>query len=339
MMKIKLTQNSEIANFGKPYIIAEIGANHNGDMKIAKKLIDAASECGCDAVKFQSWNPKNLWVKGTLNSELQEMADSFFLKEDQHKMMKDYCEYKQITFSSTPFTCDEADLLDELGVPFFKIASMDINNMQLLTHIASKGKPIILSTGMSTIGEIEAAIQTIEDARNTSIAILHCIAAYPPKFENINLRNISSFQKVFPYPIGLSDHSIGVGVPLASVALGSCIIEKHFTLNKSLSGWDHAVSANPTEMRLIVEESKKIVKSLGETQRKISEEENNMKEAMRRSIASNKVIKKGDKITEKDLVFKRPGKGIRINESSYVIGRIASRDIGADTLISKEDII
>jgi len=353
-MKIKLTNNKTIFNFSEPYIIAEIGANHNGDIELAKKIIDSAKKCGADAVKFQSWTPTSLVSKEEYNRNqsyddgdggkkhfgtLKEMVEKYYLKTEQHFELNDYCKSINIDFCSSPFAPEEADLLQELGVPFFKIASMDINNLEFLKHVASFKKPVIISTGMSTLAEIELAVKTIEEAGNNQIIILHCIAIYPPKSEDIHLRNITMLQQAFNYPVGFSDHSIGTAIPLASVALGACVIEKHFTLDKDMPGWDHAISANPEELEEIVKQSKKVVKALGSFQRTVSKDEEEKKLKFRRSIVIKNKIEVGQFITNKDLDFKRPGTGISPDELKYVIGRKVNRNLNEDELINWGDLI
>lgn len=342
----------EVKDFSKPYIIAEIGANHNGDMDLARKMINSAKSCGCDAVKFQSWTPDSL-VAGEEYDRNQKYADSpkkhfgslkdmvekYYLREDQHWELKRYCDKIGIEFCSTPFSKEEANLLEKMKVPFFKIASMDINNLSFLGHVARKQKPILLSTGMATLAEIENAVRAIEAEGNSQIILLHCIAIYPPAYEDINLNNIVMLRRSFGFPVGFSDHTVGVSIPLASVALGICVIEKHFTLDKEMPGWDHAISANPDEMSFIVKESTNIVKSMGSFRRYVSQAEEKKKLKFRRSIVAKKDLKKNSVINRDDLVFKRPGSGIRPDEAAYVINRIVKRDISADELITWKDLL
>lgn len=344
--------DKEIKNYSIPYIVAEIGSNHNGDMELAKKIIKSASECGADAVKFQSWDPQSLISKIEYDNNqsyddspkkhfgsLREMVERYYLREEQHFELKEYCDKLEIEFCSTPFSKKEVDLLINLDVPFLKVASMDINNLELLKYIANQGKPVVLSTGMSTLGEIEKAVKVIEDQGNNKIVILHCISIYPPKYEDINLKNIEMLQKAFPYPIGFSDHTIGFSIPLAAVALGSCFIEKHFTINRDLPGWDHEISADPNELRIISEESKNIVKAIGSFKRTVSKAEKEKIRKFRRSIVMNREMKAGEKIELKDLNFKRPGEGIRPDEVKYVIGRKLNRDKKFDEVLNWEDLI
>ena len=353
-MKIQLTEQKSVFNYAEPYIIAEIGSNHNGDMVLAKELIDSANTCGADAVKFQSFTNKSLISKEEYNrnqsyddgdggkkhfGSLREMVEKYYLREKQHFELAEYCKKIKINFCSTPFSIPEVDLLQKLDVPFYKIASMDINNYQLLKHVAQKHIPILLSTGMATLAEIENAVKIIENEGNQQIVILHCVAIYPTKYEDINLKNILMLQKAFKYPIGFSDHTIGTSAPLASIVLGSCLIEKHFTLNKDMEGWDHAISADPKELEALVKESKNVQKSLGSFNRVVSSDEEEKKLKFRRSIVASKDLKKGETIKVDDLDVKRPGTGISLEEMENVIGRILKNDVGEDELLKKEDLI
>lgn len=349
-MKIQLTPSFTVENFSTPYIIAEIGSNHNGNMNLAKKLIDAAVDSGANAVKFQSWTPESLIAteEYEANTEynddpnkhwgsLRQMVEKYYLRKDEHIELNRYCKSKGVNFCSTPFSNTEAELLNELDIPFYKIASMDINNLRLITHIAKYNKPVILSTGMATLGEIEKAIQTIEKTGNNQIVLLHCISVYPPEMKDVNLRNITMLQQAFEYPVGFSDHTIGSSIPLASVALGACIIEKHFTIDKDLPGWDHKVSATPEEFKVITQESKNISAALGSTRRVISEQEKKKVPQMRRSIVTAKQIKKNGIIAAEDLTFKRPGSGISPDQEEFVVGRKAKKDLDIDVVLTWKD--
>lgn len=352
-MKIQINKIKQVFNYSEPYIIAEIGANHNGDIELAKKIIDSAKVCGADAVKFQSWTPKSLIAKEEYDrnqsyddgdggkkhfGSLKEMVEKYYLREDQHFELKAYCDEIGIDFCSSPFSNEEVDLLVKLDVPFLKIASMDINNLELLKQMARTQKPILLSTGMSTVSEIEQAVKTIEKEGNKQIVILHCISIYPPKYEDIHLNNIKMLQQTFEYPIGFSDHTIGTIIPLASVALGACVIEKHFTIDKDMPGWDHQISADPKELKEIVRESKNIQKSLGSFARIVSEDEESKKFKFRRSIVAGRNLKKGDSLKIEDIQVKRPGTGIAPDEIKYVVGRKINRDFSQDELINWKDL-
>lgn len=334
-----------------PYIIAEIGSNHNGDMQFAEDLILSAKKCGADCVKFQSFNKTSINSKEDfLNNKvftdspkkhfgsLEEMVEKYYLRKEQHYLLRDIAIKKGVDFSSTPFSEEEVDLLVELNVPFLKIASMDINNYQLLRYCASTGKPIILSTGMADLSEIEIALNIIESTGNKQIILLHCISIYPPKFEDINLNNIPMLKKTFGYPVGFSDHSIGIEIPLAAVTLGACIIEKHFTLDKNLPGWDHEISADPKELSEIVKFSNNITMALGNFRRVVSQDEIIKRKKFRRSLVVKSDIKKDDLITENNLTAKRPGTGIPPSEIKYVIGRKTKRDYSADEVLRWEDL-
>jgi N-acetylneuraminate synthase len=210
---------------------------------------------------------------------------------------------------------------------------MDINNLPFLRYLATLGKPIVLSTGMANLSEIENAVQAIEKEGNTQIVLLHCISIYPPLYEDIHLNNISMLQQAFGYPVGFSDHTIGISIPLASVALGACIIEKHFTTDKDLPGWDHEISADPDELKLICQESKHIIRSLGSYRRTVSEAEEQKKLKFRRSAVLTRDLKAGSILREVDITFKRPGTGISPDQISYIVGRVLKKDLSLDDLI------
>lgn len=347
----KLNINGKLIGKGEePYIIAEIGSNHNGDMDLCRKMIDYAKSYGADAVKLQSWTKDSFISKAEYerNTEysdkhkhfgtLKEMVEQYQLNERQHFEIVDYCREKQITFLSSCFSKAEVDLLDSLGVPVFKVASMDINNIPLLEYIASKHKQVILSTGMSSLGEIERAVNALKTGGSGPIALLHCISIYPPEYNSINLYNIKTLETAFDLPIGFSDHTIGTSIPLAAITLGACIIEKHFTLDKKLPGWDHAVSADPIELSYIVQEGKNIFLALGSTNRIVSPEEFEKRKKFRRRIVLNRAMRKGEVIHEKDLDFKRPGTGINPDELSYVIGRSLKHDVEYDHELEWSDL-
>ncbi len=351
MKKIKLSKNSEVYTGSEPFIIAEIGSNHNGDMDLARHMIDAAVDCGADAVKFQSWTPSSLIAKEEYDrnqkyddspkkhfGSLREMVERYYLREDQHRELKEYCDKKGIVFCSSAVSSEEVDMLDSLGVPFFKVASMDVNNLGLLSHIAKKRKPVLLSTGMSTLAEIETAVRTLRAGGCEDIVILHCISIYPPQYEDIHLRNIPMLQQTFDLPVGFSDHTIGFSIPLASVVLGACVIEKHFTTDKSFPGWDHEISADPVEMKIICQESKNIVRSLGSFVRTVSAAEEQKKLKFRRSVVVKHALKAGHVLQNDDLTNKRPGTGIPPDFIKSLIGRTLKIDLEEDTLLKWEHL-
>lgn len=340
-----------VHNFSKPYVIAEIGANHNGDMDLARAMIQSAVDCGADAVKFQSWNSTSLIAKEEYDrnqsyddspkkhfGSLKEMVEQYYLRPEQHHELKDFCDRLGVDFVSTPFSDKEVDLLQNCDVPFFKVASMDINNFQLLRYLADKGKPIVLSTGMARMWEIDKAVELLTNLGVVDIALLHCISIYPPKDEDIHLNNISMLQQAFGLPVGLSDHSIGFSIPLASVVLGACIIEKHFTTDKDLPGWDHEISADPSELRVICGEAPKIAASLGNYQRTVSQAEEDKKAKFRRSVVVKHDLPRGHILQEKDLTSKRPGTGIPPDQLHMLVGHALKVDKETDTLMKWEDL-
>jgi N,N'-diacetyllegionaminate synthase len=348
----KLTLSGRLVGPGEPpYVIAEIGSNHNGDMELAKRLIDAATGCGADAVKFQSWSITSLiskaeYARNTKYTDkrkhfgtLEEMVERYRLTPEQHLELADYCAQRGICFLSSCFSPEEVDLLESLGVPAFKIASMDINYIGFLEYIARKGRQVILSTGMATLGEIEKAVDTLRENGSGPIALLHCVSVYPPAHETINLRNIPTLQYTFDVPVGFSDHTLGTAIPLAAIALGSCIIEKHFTTDKGMEGWDHAISADPEEMATICHEGLNVFAALGHGTRIVSQDELKRRRAFRRRLVARRTLRKGDIFSADDGNFKRPGNGIHPHELPYVIGRVLTRDIEEDGEIEWTDFL
>lgn len=343
--------NFVIRNFSEPYFVAEIGANHNGDIELAKKMIDIAKEKGADCVKFQSWNKNSIFSKikyqenyflqddyrNRTDMTLEQSVEKYSLSERELLEIKKYCDEKEINFACTPFSNQEVDfLVDKLNVEFIKVASMDVNNIPFLKYIAKKGKPIVLSTGLSKLSEIENAVEAIYEEGNKDLVILHCVSIYPPKYEEVNINNIDMLRNIFNVPVGYSDHTIGVGVPILAVAKGACLIEKHFTLDKSMEGWDHKVSADPEELEIIIKEIKNAYKSLGSYRRIVTESEERIRE-FRRSIVAARNIKKGEIIKLEDLDFKRPARGLPPSDYRYIVGKEAKRDIEYDEIIKFED--
>jgi len=351
-MKIKLTPKKEVFNFCKPYIIAEIASNHNGDMELAKKLIIAAKEVGADCVKFQSWSKETIFsgnvykdnyfltddYRSRTDYTLEDIVKKFAMSEKKLLEMKKFSKKVGIDFASTPFSEREADyLVDRLKAPFIKIASMDVNNYPFLKYIAKKSLPVVLSTGLSELYEIDRAVRTIENCGNTRIVILYCISSYPPSDKDIDLNSIETLRRLYPYPIGFSDHTLGFCIPLAAIAKGACVVEKHFTLDKTLFGWDHKISATPDELKIICEGSARINSALG-TGRIKCKETKERKIAFRRSIVTARDIKKGEIIRERDIALKRPGSGIEPQYFDFIIGRKARRNLKKDEVINPDDI-
>ncbi len=338
--------------FSRPYIIAEIGANHNGDMDLAIKMIDTAQKCGADCVKFQSWTKDSIFSRKVYNDNfflrddyrnrtdytLEEIVDKYHIGVEQHKQLKAYCDSIGIEFTSTPFSKQEVDLLvDELDVPFVKVASMDLNNTPFLKYIAKKGKPVVVSTGLCSLADVSDAVATLKANGCSDIYLLHCVSIYPPEDSQVNLNNIDLLRMAFNLPTGYSDHTLGVIAPIMSVAKGVCIIEKHFTLDKNMVGWDHKVSANPEELRQICEAAEHGYQMLGSYEKVVNENQER-RDAFQRSIVAARKINKGDVITEEDIDYKRPGIGISPKYYQFVIGKIAKRDIEYDEIIQMSDI-
>ncbi len=326
-------------NDDRPYVIAEIGANHNGDMEQARAHIRAAKAAGADAAKFQSWGT-GLFAQSVYddNAELKDAVAAYAVAERDMAALAKYCRETEIDFASTPCSAAEIVALDTLDPPFVKIASMDLNHDRMLIDAAKTGRPIILSTGFSTLAEIEHALTTLEGVGHTDTVLLHCIALYPPPADEfVNLRNIEMLRDTFGYPVGFSDHTIGVEVTLAAIALGAAVIEKHFTLDKTLPGWDHAVSADPADMAIITSAARRIPAALGSRRRIVTDAERQNGEAMRRSVVAARDIRSGEVLTEDHLEFRRPGTGISPNDTDRLLGRAARHDIAADTLLSDDD--
>jgi N-acetylneuraminate synthase len=332
-----------------PYVVAEIGSNHNGDMDLCRRTIDAAKESGADAVKFQSWSKSSLISKaeyarntkyGTDHEKLpslEEEVEKYQVTPEQHQEIADYCKKKEITFFSSCFSPVEVDLLESLEVPAYKIASMDVNHLPLLEYVGKTGKPVILSTGLATLGEIERALTVLRNAGSGPVVLLHCVSTYPSPPEDVNLRNIETLRSAFDVLVGYSDHSLGAAIPLASVALGACMIEKHFTLDKSLPGWDHAISADPEEMAYLVREGRSIFAAMGSSVRTINDRQLEKRKVFRRRMVAARPVQLGQPLSSADIDFKRPGTGIDPDKMEYVIGRRVLRDIQAEDEIEWTD--
>lgn len=341
MAKIVFNDGFEISDYGTPYFIAELNSSHNGSTEQAMKMIDAAKESGCNCVKFQSWTPDTLYSKTyyDANPIAKRMVTKFSMSEDSLREAAAYCKKNGISFSSTPYSKEEVDLLVSLNVPFIKVASMDINNYPFLKYIAGKGIPMVVSTGMADITEIEKAVNTIESAGNKNLCLLHCVSIYPAETEMINLRNVTLLKNRFPsYPIGYSDHTLGIEIPAAAVALGACVIEKHFTLDNSKMGWDNSMAMEPERFKELVDCCRSVNRAMGSEERIVSDAEIKQRGNMRRSIVAKTGLLQGHIITESDLDVKRPGIGFSPEMIDGLIGKAVVRDIEADTIINAEDI-
>ena len=333
-----------------PYIIAEIGSNHNGDMDLCRRLIDTAADAGAHAVKFQSWSESSLIAREEYDrnpdysdkkkhfGSLREMVREYQLTPEQHVEAQGYCRSRSVVFCSSVFSPEEADFLERLDVPFFKIASMDVVNLPLLAFVARKQRPMIIATGMAALAEVDRAVATIRGEGNEQIVLLHCVSIYPPDYGSIRLLNMEMLRQAFDVPVGFSDHTLGTSIPLAAIALGACLIEKHFTLDKDMAGWDHAISADPGELRMMVEEGRHVFDSLGGLPRIVTDAEIDKRRKFRRSLVARHALSRGCVLTEGDLIAKRPGSGISPDEIQYVLGRRLTDEIEEDRVIRWEDL-
>jgi len=330
----------------KVFIIAEAGVNHNGSIDMAKKLIDVAAEAGADAVKFQTFKTDKTVSRKAQKADYQknttdagetqyDMVKKLELDVSTHKELMSYCLEKNIMFLSTPFDHDSIDLLDELGLKIFKIPSGEITNLPYLRHIGKLNKEIIMSTGMADIGEIEDALDILVNAGTdkNNITVLHCNTEYPTPMTDVNLRAMQTIANTFKIRTGYSDHTLGIEVPVAAVALGAKVIEKHFTLDKTLPGPDHQASLEPQELKLMIESIRNIEKALGDGIKKPSKSETPNKTIVRKSIVAKKAIKKGEILSEDNLSIKRPGNGISPMRWDEIIGTIAQKDYEEDELL------
>jgi N-acetylneuraminate synthase len=328
-------------------IVAEAGVNHNGSLEMAKRLVDTAVGAGVDVVKFQSFKAERLAASSAPKADYQlsttgggesqlEMLRRLELSETAQKEIKDYCREKGILFMSTPFDEGSADFLEGLGVGVFKIPSGEITNLQFLAHVARKGKPMIVSTGMSSVEEVEVAVRTIQGVGNQQLVLLHCVSRYPTEPAEVNLRAMGTMEATFHVPVGYSDHTMGVPVALAAVALGACVIEKHFTLDRSLPGPDHQASLEPKELADLVHGIRIVEASLGHGRKEPTLSEASTAAVARKSLVAARDIAAGSALTEQDITVKRPGTGLAPTMLSHLLGRRAVKDIPADTLLALE---
>lgn len=328
------------------FIIAEAGVNHNGDIDLAKELINVAIDAGADAVKFQTFKAESLVLHGANKAEYQmnstgseesqyQMLKKLELTESNFEELKAYAENKNIIFLSTPFDNESVDFLDNIGVPLFKIGSGELINLPLLQHIAKKNKPVILSTGMATLGEIEEALYTLINKGLRDIIILHCITNYPAKAEEANLNVIKTLRSCFKLPVGFSDHTLGINVSLTARALGACVIEKHFTLDKKLPGPDHGASLDPEELGALVKGIREIESALGDGIKKPTKEEENIKKFVRKKLVACVEIPRGTIIAEGMVMLKRVGSEEGIDPKYFysVLGKKTLQDINLNSPI------
>lgn len=341
----------EIGHEHSCFIIAEAGSNHNRDFDNALRLIDVAVAAGADAVKFQIFSAEAIYSKKTpmasylkdkklaKNGEtLWDIIKRIEIPRSWTPDLMKYCREKDIVFLSTPFDLVAVDELAEAGVAAYKVASFEITHLPMLKKISATGRPIILSTGMASLEDIEVALAAIKTAGNSEVALLHCAIAYPPKFEDINLRAMDTVRQAFGLPTGFSDHTMGHVTDVAAVARGACIIEKHFTLSRQQEGPDHPFSLEPDELKAMVEAIRQTEKLLGSPVKQHTEAENELYRIARRSLVAAVDISAGTVITEEMLAVKRPGFGIPVRHMDIVIGRTARCNIEEDDILTWEMI-
>jgi len=344
-----MTDQNFFSNLNECMLIAEIGVNHNGDMILAKEMIDAAKESGADAVKFQTFKAETLVSKGTPKVKYQEsttspqeshfeMIKSLELSRDNHFLLFDYCLNKEIKFLSTPYDIESAKFLNEtLGLEIFKTASADLIDLPLHQYIAETGKPSIVSVGMSCLGEIEENLNIYNAYKHRNIILLHCVSNYPCAHENLNLRVLKTLKQAFDLPVGYSDHSIGTEAAVLSIGLGAKVIEKHFTLDKNLSGPDHLASSTPVEFKSLANSVRNSEKMLGSSIKALQQEEKQMAEVSRKSIVMKEAAKAGTILSSENLCTKRPGTGLSPKLLKQIYGLKLSVDKEFDDILKLSD--
>lgn len=336
----------------KVFIIAEAGVNHNGSMTLAKKLIDIAALSGADAVKFQSFTANNLVSKSAPKANYQikasnldesqfDMIKKLELNEHNHKELIKYCNESKIIFLSSPFDIDSVNLLNNLNLEIIKIPSGEITNLPYLRHIGSLNKQVILSTGMSTLKEIGDALKILINAGTpkAKIIVLHANTMYPTPMKDVNLRAMQSIRDKFDISVGYSDHTLGIVVDIAAVALGASVIEKHFTLDKKMDGPDHAASLDPSELRAMVDAIRNIELAIGSEVKELTNSEKPNIDVARKSIVAKRFIKKGEVFSSSNLTTKRPGSGLSPMKWDSIIGKVAKQDYNLDDLLWIEKFV
>ncbi|HLO69113.1 MAG TPA: N-acetylneuraminate synthase [Holophaga sp.] len=331
------------------FVIAEAGVNHNGSLATALALVDAAAAAGADAVKFQTFSAARLvtsaapkaeyQVRNTGSGESQQaMLKALEMDEAMHLAVMEHCRRKGILFLSTPFEEGSADLLERLGLPAFKLPSGEITNLPYLAHVARKGRPVILSTGMADLGEVERALAVLREAGDPPVALLHCVSAYPTSPADANLRAMDTLARAFQVPVGYSDHTTGLEVPLAAVALGACILEKHITLDRSLPGPDQVASLEPAGLEALVAGVRTVEAALGHGRKEPAPCERNTAEVARKSLVTAMPLPAGTVLGPGHLVLMRPGNGLGASLLPLLAGRTVARDLPAGRVLELGDL-
>jgi N,N'-diacetyllegionaminate synthase len=327
-------------------VIAEAGVNHNGDIEMAKRLVDVAAAAGADFVKFQTFNAERLVTRDAAKADYQkrndgkvdsqfEMLKRLQLSESMHHTLIAYCASRGITFLSTGFDIESVDFLNALGIPMFKIPSGEITNLPYLRHIGALGKPVVMSTGMATLDEIGAALRVLEQAGTPreAVTVLHCTTDYPAAMDDVNLRAMDSIRRAFGVSVGYSDHTEGIEVAIGAAALGATLIEKHFTVDRSLPGPDHKASLEPNELIAMITAIRNIETALGDGVKRPSPSELKNAVVVRKSLVAARPIQSGERFSLENLVVKRPGSGISPMRLDQLLGTPAKRDYAADEVI------
>ncbi len=341
--------NKRIGEGFPAFIIAEAGVNHNGELVLAEKLISEAANAGADCIKFQTFKadrvvthraPKAAYqLQVTDENESQyDMLKKIELSNDDHVHLKRYAEEKGIIFLSTPYNSEDIAILEEVNVPAYKIASGQIVEIAFLRHVAKTMKPIIVSTGMANIEEISAALDVVYDTGNRNVILMQCTTNYPSQIEDANIRVVPALKDRYKCLVGYSDHTIGNEATLAAVSLGACVIEKHFTIDKTLPGPDHSSSVEPGDLKDLIVQVRRVEMALGSSEKQPTAREIENAKGMRRSIVACRNIKAGDGIKKDDITFKRPASGIKPQLYDEIIGKKVKRDIGADEIITMEEV-
>jgi N-acetylneuraminate synthase/N,N'-diacetyllegionaminate synthase len=331
-------------------VVAEGGVNHNGDIELAERLVDAAAAAGADAVKFQTFStdalvsrhaPKASYQRETTGDAegQREMLARLELGLASHAALMTRAARRGLVFFSTPFDHGSADLLERLGVPCFKISSGEITNLPLLQHVAAKGRPLILSTGMATLEEVEEAVAVIRKAGDPPLVLLHCVSAYPAAAEEMNLRAMDTLRERFGCPVGLSDHTLGIEVALAAVARGAAVIEKHLTVDKGLPGPDHRASLDPHEFAALVRGIRTVEAALGDGEKRPTPSEADTRAVARKSLVAARAIRAGERLAADMVAIKRPGTGISPADLERALGRMVIRDLAVDEVIGWDALV
>jgi pseudaminic acid synthase len=334
------------------YVIAEAGSNHNRDLGTAKRLIEVAADAGADAVKFQTYTAEGLYSRHTPDmrylkdqglvgdrESVWELIKRVEIPWEWHTDLAEHAAAAGITFLSTPFEEAAVDLLEEVGVPAYKIASYEVNHLPLIAHAARTGKPLLISTGMASLGDIERALDTAAAAGSRDLLLMHCAVNYPPRFTDLNLRAITTLRSAFEIPIGWSDHTPGHTADVVAVALGASAVEKHYTLSRDQEGPDHPFALEPHELKAMVDAIREAEASLGSSVKRVTEAEAEMFRLGRRSLVAARDVAAGEVISREDVAVKRPGFGIPVHDLDQVLGRHTAHDVVRDQVLQWDDLV